>query len=412
MKRMKVLHITPSVRLLGARRSLLTLVKELAGTRFEPLVLVPRSGALTEELDKRHLRWVALELPPWRKGNSWFIMPSRLLALRKLVQEEKIDLIHCNEIYPNPHAVVASSDLPLWKELFASLVIRRSLRGPLVPIVTHNRLSVTPKMIQNYLLGESTRIIAVSQAAAQDFAREPWFQQKVRVVYNGIEFEEFERAKMRRQEIRSQLGFTSSDIIFGMVGLLMPRKRPQFLLDAAPEILARVPNARFLFVGDPSPRHEYYAEELRKRAEELGISDYVAFLPFQERIAGIFAAIDVHVLLSNEEGFGRVVIEAAAAGIPTIGSRVGGIRELILPNETGFLIGDDKASDDKEFWKSMNDFVEVAAFLATNADQRRAMGMAAYEHCRQHFSVEQYVQGVVAVFQEALEEIETQRPPW
>lgn len=412
MKRIRVLHITPSVRLLGARRSLLTLVKELAGTRFEPLVLAPRRGALTEELDKRHIRWVALELPPWRKGNSWFVMPSRLLALRKLLQEEKIGLIHCNEIYPNPHAVVASSDQPLWKELFASLVVRRSLKGPLVPIVTHNRLSVTPKMIQNYLLGESTRIIAVSQAAAQDFASEPWFQQKVRIVYNGIEFEEFERARMRRHDFRAQLGIASSDIVFGMVGLLMPRKRPQFLLDAAPEILARVPNARFLFVGDPSPRHEYYAAELRKRAEELRIADCVTFLPFQERIAGIFAAMDVHVLLSNEEGFGRVVIEAAAAGIPTIGSRVGGIRELIVPNETGFLIGSDKASDDKEFWKSLDDFIDVATFLAQNPEQRRAMGMAAYEHCRKHFSVEQYVQGVVAVFQEALEEIEAQQPPW
>ncbi|MCX7625201.1 MAG: glycosyltransferase family 4 protein [Candidatus Sumerlaeaceae bacterium] len=412
MKRVRVLHITPSVRLLGARRSLLTLVKELAGTRFEPLVLVPRQGALTEELDKRHLRWIALELPPWRKGSSWLTMHSRLIALRNILHQEKIDLIHCNEIYPNPHAVVASSDMPLWRELFASIVIRRSLRGPLVPVVTHNRLSVSPRMIQNYLLGDSTRIIAVSHAAAKDFAQEAWFGQKVRVVYNGIEFDEFERAKSRRDEVRARLGFDPSDVVFGMVGLLMPRKRPQFLLDASPDILARVPRARFLFVGDPSPRHEYYAEELRKRAHELGISDRVTFLPFQERVAGIFAAMDVHVLLSNEEGFGRVVIEAAAAGIPTIGSRVGGIQELIVDNETGFLIGNENAFDDKEFWKHMSEFVEAATLLACDANRRRAMGLAAYEHCLMHFSSEQYVHGVVRVFQEALEEIVAQQPPW
>jgi glycosyltransferase involved in cell wall biosynthesis len=412
MKSIRVLHITPSVRLLGARRSLLGLVKELAGTRFEPLVLVPRPGPLTEELDMRHLPWVALELPPWRKGSSWLRLPAQVAALRALLRDRRIDLIHCNEIYPNPHAVAATSAQPLWRELFGNFVIRRRVGAPELPIVTHNRLSVTPRMIRNYLLGEATRLIAVSQAAAADFAAQSWFAEKVRVVYNGIDFEEIERAAARRGRVRERLGVEPDDILIGSIGLLMPRKRPRFILEAAPAILQAVPRARFLFVGDPSPRQEAYLDELKRHAEQLGVATRVIFLPFQERIAEIFPALDIHVLLSNDEGFGRVVIEAAAARVPTIGSNVGGIRELIVPGETGYLIGGDDAADDKAFAKHADDFVGAVVELAKNPALRRAMGEAACEHCRAHFSLERYVEGVTRVFDEALAEFDATRPPW
>jgi glycosyltransferase involved in cell wall biosynthesis len=339
-------------------------------------------------------------------------MPKQVGLLRRLISEQNVALIHCNEIYPNPHAVAATSPEPVWKELVSNLVIKRSLGERVVPVVTHNRLTVTPRMIRNYLLGEATRLIAVSNAAAADFANQPWFQRKVRVVYNGIEFDEFERARAKRDYIRERLGFAKDDVVIAMIGLLMPRKRPQFILEAAPAILARVPNARFLFVGDPSPGQEKYRDELKKQAAELEIADRVTFLPFQERVAEVFAAIDIHILVSNEEGFGRVVIEAAAARVPTIGSRVGGIQELIVHNETGYLIGTHNAWDDRAFWGHMDDFVDAVVELASSPEKRRTMGMAAYEHCRQHFGVEPYVQGVVSVFEEALAEAEAIRPPW
>ncbi len=412
MKSIRVLHITPSVRLLGARRSLLTLVKELAGSRFEPLVLVPRPGPFTDELDKRKLPWVALELPPWRKSYSWARIPARIHEFRQLLRAHSIDLIHCNEIYPNPHAVAAASTAPPWKELLCNVTMKRQMGKRALPIVTHNRLSVTPRMIRNYLLGDATRIIAVSRAAAEDFSGEPWYKRKVRVVYNGIDFDEFELALEKRDQVREQLGFGREDFVIGSIGLLMPRKRPRFLLEAMPLILQKVPNARVLFVGDPSPGQEQYARELQSFAEKLGVSNHVTFLPFQERVAEFFAALDLHVLLSNDEGFGRVVIEAAAARVPTIGSRVGGIKELVLHNETGVLIGDERARDDTVFWYYLEDFAAAVTELALAPTLRRRMGQAAYEHCRRHFSIEPYVQGVVSVFQEALDEFEVTRPPW
>ncbi|MCX7018748.1 MAG: glycosyltransferase family 4 protein [bacterium] len=402
MPTIRVLHITPSVRLLGARRSLLTLIRELAGTRYDPVALAPEAGALTNELDKRHLPWIKLRLPPWRKGASWLTLPARTAALREIIARERIGLIHCNEIYSNPHAAVAASGGALALALAGALLSRRLAHPLTVPVVTHMRLSVTPRMARNYLLGEASRIIAVSEAAAADFDIFHWKARKVRVVHNGVDFEEFDNARARRRLTRRELGFDDDDFVIGQIGLLMPRKRPRFLLDAAAPILNRVPNAKFLFIGETSPGQESYADELKALAERAGISSAVRFLPFQRRIADFFAALDLNVLVSNDEGFGRVIIEAAAAGVPTIGSNTGGIPELIEDGKTGFLVGL-RNVDDKTFWKELPAFVDLVAALAADTQTCRAMGAAACERAHALFSAGKHARAVTAVFDEALE---------
>ena len=407
----RVLHITPSVRLLGARRSLLTLVRELAGSRFEPLVLAPSDGGLTRELDKRHLRWVKLRMPPWRKAMSWATIPGRVAALRDLCARERIDLIHCNEIYPNPHALVAASGAPLGRE-FASALLQKRLLYPLrIPVVTHMRLSVTPRMVRNYMLAHATRVIAVSNAAAADFDPFTWKSRTVRVVYNGVDFEEFGDAVTRRDATRQRLGYTPDDFVIGQIGLLMPRKRPRFLVECAPEILRLVPNAKFLLIGEASPGQQDFVEELKALVESLGVAHAFRFLPFQQQVADYFAALDLNVLLSNDEGFGRVVIEAAAAQVPTIGSNVGGIPELIIDEETGYILGPRDASD-TQFGLLGTGFAHMVYSLAANPDLRRAMALKAHTRCRELFSMERAARGVVDVFEEAIAEKRAERPPW
>ncbi|MCX7718756.1 MAG: glycosyltransferase [Candidatus Sumerlaeaceae bacterium] len=405
MKTVRVLHITPSVRLLGARRSLLVLAAGLAGSRYEPVVLVPSAApaSLTEELDRRKLRWLRLRLPPWRKLGSWAAMAWRVHALRQICAAENIGLIHCNEIYPNPHAVCAAHTGALLPQLASAMLDRRPLGLPRLPIVTHMRLSVTPRMVRNYLLEHATRLIAVSEAAAGDFDPFTWKARKVRVVHNGVDFEEFEAARERRHLVRKQLGFTESDFVIGQIGLLSPRKRPKFTLAAASIILALAPHTRFVFVGEPSPTNKGYLEELQREAVARGIADAVRFVPFQQRVADYFAALDLNLLISNDEGFGRVIIEAAAAGVPTFGSNVGGIPELIRDGETGWILGPRNAPDEV-FDTLLPDFAEAVAQLAYSPETARAAGEAARRHCHALFSAERYVEGVARVFDEALEE--------
>lgn len=405
MRRVRVLHITPSVRLLGARRSLLTLVCSLAGTYIEPLVLAPAEGPFTEELDKRKLPWIQLRLPPWRKFGSWATMGEQIATLREICDREQIDLIHCNEIYPTPHALVASSAGGVYTEALKRIALGRSATAFERPVVTHMRLSVTPRMVDNYFLKDSTRIIAVSQGAAADFDGFPWKNDKVRVVHNGVELDEFDAARERRSLTRHRLGFADDDFVIGQIGLMMARKRPRFVIEAAPGILKRIPNAKFLFVGESSPGQETYLEELKQLATTLGVAQAIVWLPFQRRVVDFFAALDVNCLISNDEGFGRVVLEAAGAHVPTIGSNVGGIPELIRDGETGYLLGDKgSAGSDESFWTEMPRFEEIIAELAGAPERKKRMGDAAFELASSRFSVDQYVTGVAEVFNEALEE--------
>src|SRR5690606_10065430 len=108
-----------------------------------------------------------------------------------------------------------------------------------------------------------------------------WKARKVRVVYNGIDFEPFVRATAQRDAKRAELGFAPDDFVIGQIGLMMPRKRPKFLIDAASEILAAAPNAKFLFIGDASPGQEAYLEQLKALVQEKGLAESTRFVPFQ-----------------------------------------------------------------------------------------------------------------------------------
>ncbi len=411
MKRLRVVHISPSVRLLGARKSLLSLVKHLAGTQVDSLVVVPSQGDLADELDRLKIPYKVVYLPPWRKGKSWFSMAKQVRELRRVIREFGADVVHCNEIYPNPHALVATAGAGVWTELLNRLVQRRPYRAQTVPVVTHMRLSVNDRLIRNYYLADATRLIAVSHGAAADFDGYAWTDGLVRVVYNGIEFEPFIAATSQRDTVRSELGFATGDFVIAQIGLMMARKRPRFLIDAAQEILKRVPEARFLFIGDSSPGRHAYLDELKAHVHEKGLDAVTRFLPFQNDISRYFAAVDLNMLVSDEEGFGRVILEAAAAGAPTVGSRVGGIPELIEHGKTGFLIGG-QAADDKAFWRETGTLAGIVERLATNVALRDSMAQAARERAVENFGLDQYVDGVVSVLEEAISEFDARRDQW
>ena len=135
------------------------------------------------------------------------------------------------------------------------------------------------------------------------------------------------------------------------------------------------------------------------------------FLPFQAQIARYFGALDLNMLVSDDEGFGRVVVEAAAAHVPSVGSRVGGIPELIEDGDTGFLLGKYGARD-QEFWKEIPQFIEHVKLLSSNDGVYKSMTARAYAMAKERFSAETYVKKVVEVFDEAVAEFDAQRDQW
>ena len=152
-----VLYLTPSSKLLGARRSLLALADTLDSARWRPIVCGQSRGDLGHELAKHDIAFEVLKLGWWRKGKYFLRRPFAIRALAALVQSHKVDLIHCNEFYPNPYAVRARD-------------IAEKKTGRRIPVVTHMRLTITERMIRNYDLRRAEAIAVVSEKAGEDFS--------------------------------------------------------------------------------------------------------------------------------------------------------------------------------------------------------------------------------------------------
>jgi len=378
MEPRKIALITPSVRLLGARRSLLALAKALDRSRFSPIVVCPRRGDLEEECRRAGIPTHVHALPPWRKGKYWPLIPFHLLRLKRWARDLEIKLFHCNEIYPTPYAVWAGRRLA-------------------IPTVSHMRLSITPRLIRNYHLGRADRVVVVSHAAAEPFRR-AWkdFEKRVRVIYNGLDVAAWAKEagprEKARAEVRRRLGIPTDALLVGQVGLISRRKQQHLLVEAARRLAQRRPDWHFLVVGDPSPNEHDYADRVAGEVEAAGLAGTVSFWPFQRNVAPIFAALDINLLISADEGFGRVAIEAGALGVPTIGTRVGGIPEVVADGETGLLVDVADAQG----------LAEAIERLGNDAALRRRLGEAARKRVEGEFTIEKHAQRVMDLYDEML----------
>jgi glycosyltransferase involved in cell wall biosynthesis len=269
-----------------------------------------------------------------------------------------------------------------------------------IPVICHVRLPVTERFIRNYDLQRADRIVVVSQALAEPFRAWPDFDRRVRVVYNGLDVKEWCGAagniEMARKEIRRQLSLPPDAFLVGQIGLISRRKQQHLLVEAAQRLAARRADCHFLIVGDPSPNEREYAEEVAMMIETAGLSQRVTIWPFRREIEAVFAALDLNLLISSEEGFGRVAIEAGAFGIPTVGTRIGGIPEVVADGETGLLAG----VNDPE---GLADAIER---LMADAALRREMGEAARRRVESDFSIEVHTRRMIDVYEQAMNERE------
>ena len=176
------------------------------------------------------------------------------------------------------------------------------------------------------------------------------------------------------------------DIVYA--GALIPRKGVHHLLNAFAAL--DHPQARLRLVG--GAENAAYADSLRRQAAELGIAGRVHFVGAvsQRELAARFASARVMVLPSLSEGLGRVVVEAMLLGMPVIGSRVGGIPDMIADGENGYLV------------EPGNEAELRAALRRIYDEDVAAMGEKARAFAEAFFSPRQYVEGYRQLFEIAL----------
>jgi glycosyltransferase involved in cell wall biosynthesis len=157
--------------------------------------------------------------------------------------------------------------------------------------------------------------------------------EKFEVIHSGIDVDRFSSMAAPALNIKRELKVPEGNLIVGTVGRLTAIKGPEYLIRAAGEVVRRNPHVTFILMGDGELR-----ETLEATADEIGVRECVRFTGWRDDVAAIMSVMDVFVLPSLNEGMGRVLAEAMAAGKPIVASDVGGIPDLVSDGENGYLV--------------------------------------------------------------------------
>lgn len=190
-------------------------------------------------------------------------------------------------------------------------------------------------LLEKYAARLTDRIVALTEGEKEDYQLYKIApEDKIVVIYSGIEFGKIKELSLEEQQnFKKQLGIPDKSFVVGTAGRLEPVKGPEFLVEAAKDILSHYPQTYFVFAGDGPLR-----QRLERKAYELGINTNVLFLGWREDVTRVISVYDIFVLPSLNEGMGRVLVEAMALGKPIVASDVGGIPDLVTHGINGFLV--------------------------------------------------------------------------
>jgi glycosyltransferase involved in cell wall biosynthesis len=178
------------------------------------------------------------------------------------------------------------------------------------------------------------KIIAISEQVKDhlisDFGVE---ENNVSLIHNGIDIESFSSQGIGIwNKARKRLGLGDGPVI-GIVARLSDVKGHRYLIEAMPEVLNEVPDAQLLICGEGKEK-----ENLIRITKQLGIARNVIFAPEAQGTAEVLSVMNLFVMPSLKEGLGLALMEAMAAGVPVVGTSVGGIKTLIQDGLTGLLV--------------------------------------------------------------------------
>ncbi len=206
------------------------------------------------------------------------------------------------------------------------------------PIIVHTLHSLVFHEYQPWIVNRTWRVVKKICAPMTDHflsVSSIIIDEKFTTVYSGMELDWFLESKASGADVRRELGIPKDAPVVGKIARLFPLKGHDELMDAAPEIVRRHPDVRFLLVGDG-----ILYDHLRERATKAGILENFVFagLMKRERIPEMLAAMDVVVHTSLREGLARVLPQALAMGKPCVSFDIDGAPEVVIDGQTGYLV--------------------------------------------------------------------------
>jgi len=303
----------------GAEKQLYLLASSLNPEKFRPII-VQLSPDTSFQVASGNLE--GLELFHFPTGKLYSLNGLRQINhLLSLTKNKKVDMIH---------TFFEKSEVMGW------LAMR--LSGTPVWITSRRDLGFKRKKIYDKIFRMTSKdckkcIANCNAVREQAIQQENLPPGKIEVIYNGLDLSEYQQT-LKNESLREELGVVNGVPLVGLIANFnFEIKGHIYFLGSAKKILEKVPNAKFVLVGDGALRLRY--EEV---ARELNIKKDVYFLGKRTDVPAIISSLDVSVLSSTNEGFSNVIMESMAAGKPVVATNVGGSKEMIKDGITGYLV--------------------------------------------------------------------------
>ena len=356
---------------------------------FETVLVI---GSIEE--DEQDMRYLladskdVVEIPSMSRSlHAWSDLLS-LFAITRLLVRERPDLVHTHTPKAGMLGRVAAflAGVPVRVHTYHG----HGFSGYLGRIGSSAVIS-----LERLLNRLSTHVIAISESQAIEITEKYRVVpgSKVTVIRNGIDLARFAYADEERSEVRRQLGVNDEEILVVWAGRFTPIKDVPLLLKVV-QSAAHLTNVKFLVLGE-GPMREAVIEATRQYPNLL-------YGGWREDMKPIWAAADVSLLTSKNEGTPMSLIEAMAAGKPFVATEVGGIPDLAVPPLTSTTAHCKQALNGYLTSRDPEAIVSCIAALARDADLRRSMGEQGRRVALANYSQERLSQEIIGLYESLL----------
>ncbi len=333
----------------GGENSMLAVIDSLQGRDIEFATFAPSRGPLTAALRARGVSPIAFDVRDV-KGQR------------------------------RPRGIVAGIGRPIARNGLRPGARQQLVDGPAdraladelpIPATAHLRDIIKLSGAAMADLNRNARLVAVSHATRAFHMSQGLRAERVHTIYNGVETGRFQ-PRVSDGSLRRELGLSAEDFLVLTVGQIGLRKGQDVLADAAVRLSRGLPSARYLLAGQrfsEKAESRAFEERVLQTLESLG-KGRLCVLGYRDDVPRLMNAADVLVHPAHQEPLGRVLLEAAASGLPIIATDVGGTAEILRDGESALLIPPGDAEALADAMLRMASAPDLRTRLAANARRR------------------------------------------
>jgi glycosyltransferase involved in cell wall biosynthesis len=355
----------------GGHLGTLEIMDRLRAYGFEPIAAINYEDSYVSDLMREYgIRHVFIPGYPGLLIKNIPQFLNQIFLYWKAIKKEKTSLLHLSDLITGHYGILAAR-----------------LAG--IPSILHIKSLYWTKEYSfpnRLILSQANITLTISDAVHRACLEANLPKDKIVTIHDGVDIGRFLVKEEIQLKVRNDLGIAEDSIVIGFVGRLgVEWKNEPLVYRLVGELSQQIENLSLLVVGGPHDGKDETFIKSKKLAEKIGGKTKIMFLGSRNDVPAILPAMDIYLVPSKEEPFGRVVIEGMAAGLPVVGSNNGGIPEMIKDGQDGFL----RSPDD------LNGWVAIVKTLIEDKELRKRIGENARKTVKERFTLDEMVKKVM-----------------